>query len=208
MTSRRTASPRPGKGKSRPTSRSSASAQASRVASRSTTRAAADADGSADEAAARARAKLTGRAAILLLVLAVLAVSYASSTRAWLRQRSDIDDLTATIKASRQQVAELEQEQRRWNDPAYVKTQARLRFGWVMPGETGYRVIGDNGRTLSDGTSELDDPVAAASGDSTQWWDDVWGSVVTAGDDADESAAPDDEPASRIGGHGQPSSRR
>ena len=45
----------------------------------------------------RHRSRLTGRAAILVLVLAVLAVSYASSLRAYLQQRDQIDDLEAQI---------------------------------------------------------------------------------------------------------------
>jgi len=82
---------------------------------------------------------------VLVLVLAVLAVSYASSARAWLRQRNEIADLTAQIKASQAAIDGLQQERRRWNDPAYVKQQAHERFGWVMPGETGYRVSGVTG---------------------------------------------------------------
>ena len=44
-----------------------------------------------------AQSRLTGRAAVLVLVLAVLTVSYASSLRAYLQQRSHIDDLKAQI---------------------------------------------------------------------------------------------------------------
>ena len=33
------------------------------------------------------------------------------------------------------------------------QAQARARFGWVMPGETGYRVIGADGKPLADGGS-------------------------------------------------------
>ena len=46
-------------------------------------------------ARARRRPRLTGRAAILVLVLAVLAVSYASSLRAYLQQRVHIVELKA-----------------------------------------------------------------------------------------------------------------
>ena len=92
-----------------------------RAATRSTARAATGSEPSGSAA----RSKFTGRAAILLLVLAVLAVSYASSARAWLRQRSEINDLTAQIKPSQAAIAGLQQEKSRWNDPAYIKRRRR-----------------------------------------------------------------------------------
>jgi cell division protein FtsL len=152
------------------------------------------------------RARLTGRAAILLLVLAVLAVSYASSARAWLRQRNEIADLTAQIKASQAAIDSLEQERHRWSDPAYVKAKARERFGWVMPGETGYRVIDDDGHTLADGSNQLSDPVAPASGGGPEWWQRAWSSVVVAGE-PEQAASPDPQPADKIGGGQPPPSR-
>lgn len=127
------------------------------------------------------RAKLTGRAAVLLLVVAVLAVSYASSMRAWLKQRSDINTLSAQIDHQRADVNALREARRRLHDPAYIESEARKRFGWILPGETGYRVIGDDGEVLSDGGSQLSDPSAPASTPDPEWWQDVYGSVVEAG---------------------------
>ena len=144
---------------------------------------------------------MTGRAAIVLLVLAVLAVSYASSMRAWLRQRSEINTLTAQIAEQRAEVATLEQTKKRLHDPAYVKTLARLRFGWLMPGETGYRVIDTDGRVLSDGGAELTDLSRRTAGGETEWWQDMWGSVVAAGREPGKQARrPAPPPADRIGG--------
>jgi cell division protein FtsB len=139
--------------------------------------------------AAASRAKFTGRAAILLLVMLVLAVSYASSARAWLRQHSEINDLNAEITQRQAAVAALQQTTRRWRDPAYVETQARLRFGWVMPGEIGYRVIDSNGHLLSDGANTLSQPVTTGSSGSGAWWQNEWGSVVAAGQDPAAEAA-------------------
>ncbi|MGH3471444.1 MAG: FtsB family cell division protein [Nocardioidaceae bacterium] len=153
--------------------------------------------------APRSRAKLTGRAAILCLVIAVLAVSYASSARAWLKQRNDENALRSQIVARTEAVAELEQAKRRWHDPAYVETQARLRFGWVMPGQTGYRVIGANGKILSDGSSQLSAPTNIAPKEQPAWWQSAWGSVVEAGKSPAQVAAesrPSRQPVAQIGG--------
>lgn len=138
----------------------------------------------------------------MLLILAVLAVSYASSARAWLNQRSEINSLRTQISARGAQVAELEQTKARWDDPAYVEAQARLRFGWVMPGEVGYRVIDGDGSVMSDSDS-LSEPVTERPAE-VEWWESAWGSVVEAGKDpADESEMRDTtkrKPLDRIGG--------
>src|SRR3954469_25875361 len=67
-----------------------------------------------DAGAERARARPTGRLAILVLVLAVLVVSYASSMRAFLQQRSEMQDLQAEIAQRQEHIDELAREKRRW----------------------------------------------------------------------------------------------
>src|SRR5213083_467172 len=95
-------------------------------------------------AAAPRRSRLTGRAAILVLVVSVLAVSYASSMRAYLQQRDQIGDLKNQIALREASISDLEREKRRWDDPAYVRQQAR-ELNFVMPGETAYVVLDENG---------------------------------------------------------------
>jgi cell division protein FtsB len=121
--------------------------------------------------AARRRGTFTSRALILLLVLAVLGVSYASSIRAWLNQRSEQNTLSAQLSADRQSIAELTNQTKRWSDPAYIEMQARLRFGWVMPGERSYRVIGRDGRVLPAGNDELSGVNPGITADTPPWWD-------------------------------------
>ena len=117
--------------------------------------------------------------AILVAVLAVLVVSYASSMRAYLQQRSHIAELRAQIASSESDIKNLEREQRRWQDPAYVETQARERFGWVLPGETSYQVIDRNGKPLQR-RDELTDPSSVARQVPVPWWDKVYGTVEAA----------------------------
>jgi cell division protein FtsB len=135
----------------------------------------------APQPASSSSAGFTGRVAILVLVVAVLAVSYASSARAWLQQRSDISSLHSQIAQHRATIAALQQAERRWHDPAYIEAQARVRFGWVMPGQIGSRVIDAQGHVLSDGGSSLSQPTGAASPARPAWWQSAWGSVVEAG---------------------------
>ena len=125
------------------------------------------------------RARFTNRMAILVLVAAVLVVSYASSMRAYLQQRSEINDLKAQIASSQTSITALAREKSRWADPEYVRQQARLRFGWVLPGETAYQVIGRDGQPLEH-TDELADPSSVARPVPESWWGKVYGSLETA----------------------------
>lgn len=134
----------------------------------------------AAEATGVRRPRFTGRAAILVLVLAVLTVSYASSMRAYLQQRAHISDLKAQIEQREASIDDLEREKRRWHDPAFVQAQARERFGYVMPGETSYVVLGEDGKPL-EGEAELPQPSEALQETPPPWFDNAWQSVVLAG---------------------------
>jgi cell division protein FtsB len=126
------------------------------------------------------RPRLTGRAAVLVLVLAVLTVSYASSLRAYIQQRSHISDLKTAIAEREASINDLEREKQRWEDPAYVKAQARARFGYLMPGETGFQVLDENGQPLEQ-QATLNDPDDVLRIEPTAWWSPAWDSVELAG---------------------------
>jgi Septum formation initiator len=117
---------------------------------------------------------------VLVLVLALLMVSYASSMRAFLVQRHHLEALSASIASSRADVERLTQEQKRWQDPAFVRTVAHQRFGWVMPGEIGFQVLDDDGRPLGHSDS-LSAPDSVAVNTRPLWWQSAWSSVVSAG---------------------------
>ena len=137
---------------------------------------------------------------MLVLVLAVLMVSYASSLRAFLEQRDHMSSLRSSIAESSRNIDDLEREQQRWEDPAYVEMQARQRFGWVMPGEIGFQVLDADGKPL-EGDGSLADPDAVLEVDKPLWWQSAWGSVKAAGHPKKELPRPADEisaPKARI----------
>lgn len=125
------------------------------------------------------RPRFTQRMAVLVLVVGVLVISYASSMRAYLDQRSHLAELRSQIAQTEQDISELEREKRRWDDDAYVEAQARERFGWVMPGETSYQVIGRDGEPLQQ-TDDLPDPGSVPEELPEAWWSKVWGSLEAA----------------------------
>ncbi|MBJ7359028.1 septum formation initiator family protein [Nocardioides sp.] len=126
------------------------------------------------------KSRLTSRAAVLVLVVAVLMVSYASSLKAFLQQRTHINDLKGQIAEREANIDALEAEKQRWSDPAYIEQQARARLGYVMPGERTYLVLDEDGNALRP-QSDLDDPAEVLSTTPTPWWSDAWESVELAG---------------------------
>jgi hypothetical protein len=119
-----------------------------------------------------------------VLVLAVLAVSYASSMRAYLEQKQHLQELRESIADSRKNIAALQREKRRWKDPAFVEAQATQRLSWVMPGEISFQVIGEDGRPL-DHEDTLSDPDAIDVENEAAWWETAWQTMEAAGNPED-----------------------
>jgi hypothetical protein len=134
---------------------------------------------------------------VLVLVLSVLTISYASSLKAYFQQHSQIQQLRAEIASSESDIHRLEAEKARWQEPAYVRQQARARFGYLMPGQTSYVVIGADGKPIA-AQSTLSDPSSSASSTPTAWWTTQWRSVELAGNPP--SAKRHDKPLKYLGG--------
>jgi hypothetical protein len=124
-----------------------------------------------------------------VLVLAVLMVSYASSMRAYFEQRHHMDDVRADITESRANIKALQREKARWDDPAFVRAQARQRFGWVLPGEIAYQVIDEDGKPL-DHEDSLSDPSVTTETAHPLWWQSAWRSVEVAGNPEEAEVPP------------------
>jgi cell division protein FtsB len=127
----------------------------------------------------RRRSNLTGRAAVLALVVCLLAISMAYPLREYLSQRGDIADYRAQVTAQQQRVAQLRVQHHRWSSRAYVEAQARERLHYVMPGETSYVVLESDETRAPDGVVEAEKERPARS----PWFTDLWRSVETAGGD-------------------------
>jgi cell division protein FtsB len=149
---------------------------------------------SPDDAAAARRTSLTGRAAVLALVVCLLAISLAYPLREFLGQRSDIGDYEALVAAQERRVRELNAIQQRWRDPAYVKAQARERLHFVMPGETSYVVLEPDEAPAPDTRRQA----AARPTERLPWFTDLWRSVEASGeqvagsDDSEDNVSGDE----------------
>ena len=118
------------------------------------------------------RPTLTGRAAILVLVLAALVVTLAIPLRAWMSQQAEIAALEADVAQSRERVESLRAELEDWEDPAFVIAQARSRLHFVFPGEVGYVVLGEDDRPIV--------PDEERVADQAPWYSRLWDSTLQA----------------------------
>lgn len=114
------------------------------------------------------RSRLTGRAALLALVLCTLIVALAYPMRQYVSQRAEIADLEREKQQASERVEQLRDLKARWRDDAYAEQQIRRRLHYVLPGETGYVVIDPDAARQS--RAEL----GAAD---RPWYTNVWDGV-------------------------------
>jgi cell division protein FtsB len=149
----------------------------------------------------RRRTTFTGRAAVLALAVCALALSLAYPIQRYVDQRQQLASLREEVAGRTERVRMLEEQLQRWQDPAYVRQQARRRLHFVMPGETGYVVIGPGGAPLraggaagAAGLSETD------AGGPRPWYDRLWASVdAAARAPVEDVTTPARKPATHLG---------
>lgn len=78
---------------------------------------------------------------VALVIGGALIISPTLST--FVQQQREIAELRASVELHRETVSEADSERLKWKDPVYVRSQARDRLFYVMPGETQLSVIDD-----------------------------------------------------------------
>lgn len=117
---------------------------------------------------------LSGRLIVMTLVALVVVSFLVPTVRTFLQQRAEIAELEAGISEEQQRQDELESEVSRWDDPEFVRQQARERINLVMPGERQYHVIGD--LTGEDDTPENQEDSEVRT--DLPWAEALWDSLV------------------------------
>jgi len=117
---------------------------------------------------------------ILGLAVIALVLSYGGSLQIYFNQQHQIAVADQEIRDRQAEIADLQSQLARWDDPAYVKAQARERLGWVMPGETGYRVVDENGDPIGGGVVLQSEQRPVTETDNQYWWQRLAGSLSTA----------------------------
>ncbi|MGY3318041.1 FtsB family cell division protein [Arthrobacter sp. TE12232] len=134
--------------------------------------AARDTDDSLDPVPAKA---FSGRLLALGVVMIAITILLAPTVKIFLDKRAEIAALQADIAAKQSKQEDLKRQVSRWQDPNYVKQQARDRINMVMPGETGYWVFGsDLPAAQSSGTAGA---ASAQDPANLPWVDALWESI-------------------------------
>lgn len=87
--------------------------------------------------------RLSGFMVIMLGLVVLAAFVLVPTIGTYVAQRQQLAALEASVQVSADEVAALEAQRARWQDPAYITTQARERLYYVRPGEVVYLVDND-----------------------------------------------------------------
>ncbi|GAA1145120.1 FtsB family cell division protein [Nesterenkonia lutea] len=115
-----------------------------------------------------------GRMIVLSIVVLVVISFLVPTVHSFFQQRSEMLELEAQIAAERQEQAQLQSELLRWDDPDFVRQQARERINLVMPGERRYQVMG----TAEEPSVEAAELDSAEVRQDLPWAEALWDSLV------------------------------
>ncbi|MFD1940452.1 septum formation initiator family protein [Nonomuraea mangrovi] len=119
------------------------------------------------------RPQLTGRAAILAVVVCAIAMSLAYPVREYVAQRRAIAELEAEKAKEQEEQRVLAERRRQLEDPNYIKREARRRLHYCGAGEKCYMVADSKPKQTQAGARQQ----AAIT---PPWYQTLWESVEAA----------------------------
>ena len=123
------------------------------------------------------RRRTSNRVLALSAILFFLALTIAPPVKHYFTQRAQISALKSQLSADQTALQKARQELLLWQDPEYIKTQARERLHFVLPGERQYIVVDDSSSNSSNGTTK----VASALTDGQPWYSRLIASISETG---------------------------
>ena len=124
---------------------------------------------------------LTFRAMTLVVIVLIITFVLAVPIRQLIEQQSRINTLRAQEEANQILIREMSADIERWQDPAYVKAQAKSRLHYVMPYEVGYIVL-EAGEAEQVSLQPLTSQPTSTH--RPPWYKTLWQSIEQAGDTA------------------------
>jgi len=118
---------------------------------------------------------VTARFIAISVVIFIIAVTIAPPAQRYFTQRAQINAIEAEIDTRKSRLAEAEIELQKWRDPNYVKSQARERLHFVLPGERQYIVLGVE--TEASAVQKKKTPVATKQFGSAPWYTKLISSI-------------------------------
>jgi cell division protein FtsB len=123
------------------------------------------------------RRRTSHRVLALSAIFFVLALTIAPPVKHYFTQRAQISALKAQLSADNTALQKAREELLLWQDPEYIKSQARERLHFVLPGERQYIVTqGD-----SVGNQPSTTKIASSLADGQPWYSRLIASISETG---------------------------
>ncbi len=123
------------------------------------------------------RRRTSNRVLALSVIFFILALTIAPPVKHYFTQRAQISALKAQLSADNTALQKAREELLLWQDPEYIKSQARERLHFVLPGERLYIVIDGENNLQQNGTTKI----ASSLADGQPWYARLIASISETG---------------------------
>jgi cell division protein FtsB len=123
------------------------------------------------------RRRTSNRVLALSAILFFLALTIAPPVKHYFTQRAQISALKSQLSADQTALQKAQKELLLWQDPEYIKSQARERLHFVMPGERQYIVTEGETDAAQSGTTKI----ASSLADGQPWYSRLIASISETG---------------------------
>ena len=118
---------------------------------------------------------VTARFVAISVVIFIIALTIAPPAQRYFTQRAQINAVEAEIAVRTERLEQAKIELQKWRDPNYVKSQARERLHFVLPGERQYIVVGVE--TKASAAEKKRTPIATKQFGSAPWYTKLISSI-------------------------------
>ena len=123
------------------------------------------------------RRRTSNRVLALSAIFFILALTIAPPVKHYFTQRAQISALKAELSADNTALQKAREELLLWQDPEYIKSQARERLHFVLPGERQYIVTDGENNAQQNGTTKI----ASSLADGQPWYARLIASISETG---------------------------
>ena len=123
------------------------------------------------------RARGNARPLALIAIIFIFTLTIAPPIKNYFTQRAQISALKSQVESDRTALQKARAELSAWQDPDYIKSQARERLHFVMPGERQYIVTGTDITKSQPQTTQIAGQLPAGA----PWYTKIIASVTESG---------------------------
>jgi cell division protein FtsB len=123
------------------------------------------------------RRRTSNRVLALSVIFFILALTIAPPVKHYFTQRAQISALKAQLSADNTALQKAREELLLWQDPEYIKSQARERLHFVLPGERQYIVTDGENNPQQNSTTKI----ASSLADGQPWYARLIASISETG---------------------------